>query len=162
MHRWPLSRVAMLISFLLLTIPAAAQHSIHGPRYTGDLEANTVPVENAVLPAAPDHLILRFNSAVRLVKLTLYDAERNFININFRYDTRSDRVFIHPLPELSASDYYRAEWAVLDTDEQLVQGRFHFAFGSDARPPSDFIDEGEDGRHIMVPDYRLLDVGTAP
>ena len=161
-HCFSLRAKLLLIAALLWTTTVAAQHSIHGPRYTGDLEADTVPADDTVLPESPDHLVLRFNSSVRLVKLTLHDAEQNFIDIGFRYDTRGDRVFIHPLPKLNESDYYRAEWGVLDSNGQLVTGRFHFAFGREAKAPSEFIDEQEYGRHIMTPDYRLQAPDTAP
>lgn len=135
---------------------ALAQHYCHTYRYTGDVEIDHIPDHDDVLPQAPDNLILRFSAGVTLVKLTVKTAEEKVVNINFRYNPVANRVFIWPLPELPASDYYVVDWGVIDPERKLMSGQFLFSAGPDAVLPSSLVTE-EDEEHIMVPDYRLVD-----
>lgn len=118
---------------------------------------HSTPADDAVLPVAPQSLQLHFPASVRLVKLALRDSDSGLTDIGFRYDPQSSQVYTQVLPVLGVADYYTVEWAVLDDSEQLVKGNFHFAFGPGARPPSYYLARREQMRHIMVPDYRLLD-----
>jgi len=150
--------ICVLASVLTLAAnPVYAQHSLHGPRYSGDLEVDTLPADDTVAATAPAVVTLRFNAYARLVKLALRSAENELVNIGFRYTPVPNRVFIQELPELPASTYYAVEWAAIDENNEILYGTFHFSFGPDARKPSAILAEQEDTRHIMVPDYRLLD-----
>jgi hypothetical protein len=105
----------------------------------------------------PDSLILRFTDQVSLVKLVVKTAEDKLIDVQFRYDPTQNRVFIWPLPALPASAWYSVDWGVIDRANILMSGKFMFAAGSDAKAPSTLIPEDNE-THIMVPDYRLIDI----
>ncbi len=100
------------------------------------VETRTSPVDDAVLDAAPEELRLIFPAAVHLVKLTLRDENRAWVEIDFRYNPRSATTHAWRLPELPPANYYTAEWAALTSREQLLRGSFSFAFGAGAREPS--------------------------
>jgi len=105
--------------------------------FTGILaKTKTNPLNDAVLPVAPDQITFDFPQTVRLVKLILRNQEREWVDIGFRYDPSSDRNFALALPQLAASTYYIAEWAILAPNERLVKGSFSFSFGPGAEPPS--------------------------
>lgn len=141
---------------MLLSPLAAAQHTMHTPS-VGGIDAETIPADDAVLPESPARLDLHFDQPVRLVKLTLRDPGRDLLDIGFRYDPQPGRMFMQTLPALPPADYYIADWAVVNDQEQVIYGSFHFSFGPDARPPSDHMDDMEEMRHFMTPDYRLQD-----
>lgn len=149
--------VLVIVLLVLASSPALAQHSLHGPRYSGDLEVDTLPPDDSVTATAPSVVTLRFNAYARLVKLALRSAEDQLVNIGFRYTPVPNRVFIQELPPLPESAYYAVEWAAIDENNEILYGTFHFSFGPEARKPSVILAEQEDTRHIMVPDYRLLD-----
>ena len=48
------------------------------------------PPNDAVLISAPKHLNMVFPSAVRLVKLTLRNEQRDWVDISFRYSPSAD------------------------------------------------------------------------
>lgn len=133
-----------------------AQHAMHDMGGAETMGLQSMPADDAVLATAPDHLMLHFASEVRLVKLALRNTENALIDIGFRYDPEPGIEFMKMLPPLPADDYYRVEWAVLDENDTLVRGSFHFAFGRDARPPSYWLEQQDQMQHIMSPDYRLL------
>lgn len=136
-----------------------AQHTMMHQQHTPGGQAATMPHDDAVLEDAPAQLSLEFDHDVRLVKLTLRTSEaRELLDIGFRYNPSSDTSFAHQLPTLESAPYYIAEWAVVSADERIIQGRFHFAFGPDAQPPSELMPETTPMRHIMAPDYRVQDL----
>lgn len=136
---------------------AQAQHAMHSMAAdAGELTLTTRPADDAVLVSQPDQLMLDFGPEVRLVKLAVRTPDSDLLDIGFRYSPRSADQFSHPLPELQAADYYTVEWAVLDAEESLVKGDFHFSVGADSRPPSYYLNQMEQMQHIMAPDYRLL------
>ncbi|MEX2469502.1 MAG: copper resistance CopC family protein [Pseudohongiellaceae bacterium] len=134
-----------------------AQHAMHDMGAEPAMTVHSTPADDAVLPAAPQSLQLHFPETVRLVKLAVRDPGSGLTDIGFRYDPKSSQMYTQALPVLETADYYTVEWAVLDGNEQLVKGNFHFAFGPDARPPSYYLAQREQMRHFMAPDYRLLD-----
>lgn len=99
-------------------------------------KTETLPRDDAVLELAPELLALEFPQLVRLVKLTLRNEQRDWVEIGFRYNPRARENFNWGLPALDAANYYTVEWAVLASNEQLVRGSFSFAFGGGAVVPS--------------------------
>lgn len=151
---------SVLALVLLACLPfgsALAQHAMHDMGGEPAMTVHSTPADDAVLPAAPQSLQLHFPATVRLVKLAVRDSGSGLTDIGFRYNPAAGQMYSQALPELAAADYYTVEWAVLDDNEQLVKGNFHFAFGPDARPPSYYLAQREQMRHFMAPDYRLLD-----
>jgi len=150
--------VTLGIICLLWSASASAQHYSHTYRYTGDVEIEHIPDHDEILPALPENLLLRFTQHVALVKLIVKTAEGQLININFRYDPLPNRVFIWPLPTLPESAYYAVDWGVVDPQNKLMTGQFLFSAGSGAVRPSTLVPEPDNDAHIMVPDYRLIDL----
>ena len=76
-------------------------------------------------------ITMSFRVDVRLLKLALYSAEGEWINIGFTYDPgRMNNNFVLPIPgDLPPSAYYIAQWSVTDDRRGLVNGEFRFAFG---------------------------------
>lgn len=99
-------------------------------------ETETNPPDDAVLISAPGILNLNFPRSVRLVKLTLRNEQRDWVDINFRYSPRPRESYQWELPELQPAIYYTADWAILAANERLVKGSFSFAFGPEAEKPS--------------------------
>ncbi len=100
------------------------------------IETKTSPPDNSVLPEAPDNLRLAFPYGVRLVKLTLRNELRDWVDISFRYDPKTKESFDWNIPPLTAATYYTADWAILAENDRLIRGSFSFAFGANAEPPS--------------------------
>ena len=125
-----------LLSQTLAQGPAAIQGSHHQTLHRLAVEAATNPVNDEVLEVAPEMLSIEFPNAVRLVKFTLRNDTREWIDINFRYRPTAGVRYSLSVPELSGAKYYTAEWAVLGINDQLIRGSFSFAFGPDARAPS--------------------------
>lgn len=99
-------------------------------------ETETSPADDSVLSEAPDQLRLEFPYSVRLVKLTLRNELRDWVDISFRYDPKLQEIFLWDIPELGAATYYTADWAILAENDRLVRGTFSFSFGPDAEAPS--------------------------
>jgi len=99
-------------------------------------KTETDPPDDAVLFAAPSLLNLHFPSAVRLVKLTLHNEQRDWVDISFRYSPSANVSYEWILPSLAPSVYYTADWAILAANDRLVRGSFSFSFGPNAQAPS--------------------------
>lgn len=135
---------------------AQAQH-VMTINSNSDVELETSPVDDEVLESAPQELMLRFSTYVRLVKLTMKNPEEKFVNIGFIYSPDVSRVFFLDLPEIPAASYYTVEWTAIDPSNLVARGSFSFSFGPDAAPPSTLIPEEEELVPVIVPDYRLID-----
>jgi len=131
-----------------------------------NIETETVPVDDSVLLEAPDLLQLEFPYDVRLVKLTLRNELRDWVDINFRYDPTIQEKFLWNIPELTAATYYTADWAILATNERLIRGSFSFSFGPEAEAPSvikaaealllDTINAGPNTRYVRPPRTNII------
>ncbi|MDD9890947.1 MAG: copper resistance protein CopC [Gammaproteobacteria bacterium] len=99
-------------------------------------KTETTPDDDAVLAAAPELLNLQFPDAVRLVKLTLRNEQRDWVDISFRYSPFARDFYEWDLPRLEPAVYYTADWAILAANDRLVRGSFSFSFGPDAERPS--------------------------
>ena len=141
----------------ILWMPALqAQHAMHNMGGDPDFAIDTMPPDDAALASQPESLMLHFGPEVRLVKLAVKDPESSLVDIGFRYNPDPGNHFMQSLPDLEPADFYTVEWAVIDPMGTLTRGNFHFSFGADARPPSYWLEQREEMRHIMAPDYRLL------
>lgn len=150
-----LASVVTLLGSLMLPISTLAQHS-HGVLTPGV----TFPQDDAVLRDPPRMITMSFRVDVKLLKLALYTADDQWINIGFVYEPeRSDRSFVYQIPsELPESDYYIARWSVTDGVRGLLNGEFKFAYGAGAIPPSEAIEAALGDREENLPStgsYRL-------
>ena len=145
-------KVSLLVFGALLVLLSSAttlaQHS-HGVLTPGV----TFPPDDSVLTEPPQMITMSFRVDVRLLKLALYTAEDEWINIDFQYDpSRFSHSFVLPIPgELPKSEYYIARWSVTDDRRGLVNGEFTFAFGSGAIPPSETIASKVSDRVEILP-----------
>ena len=152
--------------------PAVAQPSQIGlslqhEDITGiSIETETAPADDSVLLEAPDQLQLEFPYDVRLVKLTLRNELRDWVDIDFRYDPTIQEKFQWNIPELTPATYYTADWAILATNDRLVRGSFSFSFGPEAQAPSvikaaealilDSISAGPNTRFVRPPRTNII------
>ncbi len=152
--------------------PAAAQPSqiglsLQGEDITGiSIETETAPADDSVLFEAPDQLQLEFAYDVRLVKLTLRNELRDWVDIDFRYDPTIQEKFQWNIPELTQATYYTADWAILVTNDRLIRGSFSFSFGPEAEAPSvikaaealvlDSISAGPNTRFVRPPRTNII------
>ncbi len=159
-NRIGLVSILSVFAFMLMTLAPANSHAQHvmGPLGSNsEVEVESVPADDEILPAAPADLLVRFSTYVRLVKLTLKAPDGDPVNIGFRYQPDASRVFLWYLPELPAADYYTVEWAAIDPSNLVARGSFSFSFGPGARIPSELIPEEEILAPVIVPDFRLID-----
>ena len=151
---------AILLS-LSLTVPAGlaqAQHP-HGVLSPGV----TFPPDDSVLSDPPRMIAMSFRVDVRLLKLALYTADGEWVNIGFIYDPeRVGQSFVYPIPfELPAADYYIARWSVTDDQRaRLLNGEFRFAFGNGAIPPSELIENQVSELEEALPDTGAYRTGN--
>ena len=139
-----------ITSLILLAGNTVLGQQARGPHYpsaadvTGIVkETETTPGDDSVLASDPASLGLSFPRNVRLVKLTLRNEERDWVDINFRYNPRAEDDYSLDLPELGQAIYYTADWAILGVNDLLIRGSFSFAFGADAVQPSVIKEEEE-------------------
>ena len=99
-------------------------------------QTKTSPADDSVLDEAPKSLDLEFPETVRLVKLTLRNDQRDWVDISFRYNPAVGKIYVWDLPDLHGATYYTVDWAVLGDSEQLQRGSFSFSFGIGAEAPS--------------------------
>lgn len=83
------------------------------------------PANKEMLQGSPKVLELSFNSSVRLVKLTLHDANGKKINIGFKPSSVSSTQFAIALPELTPSNY-SVNWMIMGEDVHKMKGTFSF------------------------------------
>jgi len=139
-------RLTGFFSALLFTCAAVAQHT-HGVLTPGV----TFPQDDAVLLDPPQMITMSFRVDVQLLKLALYTADGEWVNIGFTYDpNRVSHSFVYPIPgEVPPSRFHVARWSVVDERRRILNGEFKFAFGPNAIPPSETI-ENETGLGIEV------------
>ncbi|MDP1931395.1 MAG: copper resistance protein CopC [Gammaproteobacteria bacterium] len=155
----PLS-ILLATALIWMALAPASSHAQHvmGPMGSNsEVEVESVPADDEILPSPPADLLIRFSTYVRLVKLTLKAPDGDPVDIGFRYQGEVSRVFLWNLPELPAADYYTVEWAAIDPSNLVARGSFNFAFGPGARRPSELIPEEEILAPVIVPDFRLID-----
>lgn len=140
----PSHRPSVFLACLLLLcsgpvipqVPHSAAHQQAADSTGIAAKTKTSPAENSVLDEAPKSLDLEFPQVVRLVKLTLRNDQRDWVDISFRYNPAVAKNYMWNLPDLASASYYTVDWAVLGGSEQLVRGSFSFAFGAGADAPS--------------------------
>ena len=69
-------------------------------------KTKTSPADDATLDVAPNRMALEFPSPVRLVKLTLHNEQRDWVEINFRYSPSDKKYYHWDLPTLAPAAYF--------------------------------------------------------
>ena len=159
-----LRHTAAIVAILFSMMPAGIVYAQHGH---GALTPGvTFPQDDAVLRDPPQMITMSFRVDVVLLNLALYNANDEWININFQYDPeQKNHSFVYQLPEhLPPSEYYVARWSVTDDTRRLVKGEFKFSFGPGAIPPSEVIASRVSTLQEDLPatgSYRILTAPTA-
>ena len=137
-----IGRIIILFVMLSCTLNAVSQ-PISFPRFLQSksvaeiaAKTKTFPADDATLDVAPKKMTLEFPRPVKLVKLTLHNEQRDWVEINFRYTPANGEYYGWDLPTLAPAAYYTADWAILSDNDTLVYGSFSFSFGSEAQSPS--------------------------
>ena len=86
---------------------------------------STSPENKAVLQEAPKVLNLSFKGAVRLMKLTLLDTDKEVVKIGFKPRAKAAKDFSIDLPELGVGKY-KANWVIMGKDGHKIKGNFAF------------------------------------
>lgn len=151
-----LPSILLFVQLSLLSTQVHAQHT-HGVLTPGV----TFPQEDAVLRDPPRMITMSFRVDVTLLKLALYTAEGDWIDIGYRYDPEQiSHSFVHPISSiLPASDYYVARWSVTD-GQRLLNGEFKFSFGPGAIAPSEVIAAKTSDRQEYLPSTGSYRLGT--
>lgn len=149
-------RMTLTVALSLVGIQFVQAQHVMSINNNSDVELESSPIDDEILEIAPDELMLRFSTYVRLVKLTLTDPDEQFVNIGFIYNPNVSRVFFLDLPELEQKPYYNVEWAAIDPENLVARGTFRFSFGPGAVRASTLLPEEEEIiPAVIVPDYRL-------
>lgn len=113
-------RRSLVVAFAatLLAVDVAAAHSLL-------LESS--PAAEAVVPAPPSQVSLRFNNRIEktLSRVRLVDARGSRRDLSVATTEGTPDRVIATMPRLDAGQY-RVEWQVLSTDGHIVSGRFSF------------------------------------
>lgn len=154
------ARLILATTIALLCLASTtvfAQHVMDPNASSSDVEMESSPANDEILPQSPQDFMLRFSTYVRLVKLSVKGPDGKFVNVNFRYRTDASRVFFWDIPTLPDADYYTVEWAAIDPRNLIARGTFSFSFGPNAQLASELIPEEEVFDHVVTPDYRIQD-----
>ena len=136
-HFLTLFGISALLGSSVIAQPFASSVHRQPADVTGIVaKTETDPPDDAVMFAAPSLINLHFPRAVRLVKLTLHNEQRDWVDISFRYSPSPQDNYEWDLPQLVPAIYYTADWAILAENDRLVRGSFSFSFGPDAQRPS--------------------------
>jgi methionine-rich copper-binding protein CopC len=150
--------ILLCLLVLFFNSVSQAQHEMHNMGGANESLVMTMPSDDEVLVAAPERLMLQFDSNVTLVNLAVREPSqgKEIFDIGFRYSPVPSESFTQTLPALAAADYYVVDWAAFKNDGSLIQGTFYFSFGVDAKPPSSYRGGMDHRMEIMSPSYRLL------
>jgi copper transport protein len=110
--------LAAALAVVLPAAPASAHASL----------IDTDPVDGAVLPQAPDQVVLTFNETVRLTsqEITVYDADGN--RVDSTTTASGPEVTVVPGEEITDGTYI-VGWFVLSADGHPVSGSLTFSVG---------------------------------
>lgn len=93
------------------------------------------PSHNSTLEHSPKNLSLQFNAKVRLIKLSLKDAQNKAIDIDFTATKQAASTFELPLMPLNSGNY-SAKWIAISGDGHKVKGTIQFTITNNPTPTS--------------------------
>jgi methionine-rich copper-binding protein CopC len=90
---------------------------------------DSTPAANAIVPAPPRELVLRFNNRIekKLSKVRLVGGNGERVEVPVAVTGRADTITAI-MPAVAAGPW-RVEWQVLSTDGHVVTGAFSFRLG---------------------------------
>ncbi|MDP1930933.1 MAG: copper resistance protein CopC [Gammaproteobacteria bacterium] len=111
-----MKRIQLLIAALLLLV-------MHSTASAHSAMAGSVPA-NGQTVSSPDQLMLTFDGAVRLVRLTV-NSDNGVVDVGFVPHAGAATMFHVPMPPLAAG-MYRVNWTILGADGHSVSETFRF------------------------------------
>jgi methionine-rich copper-binding protein CopC len=114
---------ALLVS-LLCTL--AALFTLAAPAFAHTRLMDSLPADGAVLESSPTRVMLRFSTAVRVVRLALVDAAGNPVELPGPNTGDPATELDVELPELPAGDY-ALSWVGMGSDTHKVSGTLRFS-----------------------------------
>jgi copper transport protein len=112
---------AIGLAWLLVAIPVAA--------YGHAVVVETVPADGALLDAAPDEVVIRFNEPVRPVAAQVLNATEDVMTPADAASVQGDDLRI-ALPSRMAQGSYLASYRVISADSHPVGGSIVFSIGT--------------------------------
>lgn len=102
----------------------------------------TIPADKAMLMQSPATLKLTFSGPVRMMKLSLVDAEQKAVKFGFAASATAASEFEWPLPPLKSGNY-QVSWIVMGQDGHKMTGDYGFMLHGDmkmeAKQPSNHL-----------------------
>ncbi|MGI5309802.1 copper resistance CopC family protein [Rheinheimera sp. WS51] len=92
----------------------------------------TVPADEAMLMQSPATLKLTFSAPVRMMKLSLIDAEKKAVKFGFAASATAASEFEWPLPPLKSGEY-QVSWIVMGQDGHKMTGDYSFMLHGDMK-----------------------------
>jgi len=92
----------------------------------------TVPADEAMLMQSPATLKLTFSAPVRMMKLSLIDAEKKAVKFGFAASATAASEFEWPLPTLKEGEY-QVSWIVMGQDGHKMTGDYSFMLHGDMK-----------------------------
>jgi copper resistance protein C len=90
----------------------------------------TIPADKAMLMQSPTTLKLTFSGPVRMMKLSLIDAEKTAVKFGFSPSATAASEFAWPLPPLKSGSYH-VRWIVMGQDGHKMTGDYGFMLHSE-------------------------------
>ena len=135
-----MKRIHLLVAALLLLV-------MHGTASAHSAMASSVP-GNGQTVSSPDQLMLSFDGAVRLVRLTV-NSDSGVVDVGFVPEAAAASMFHVPMPSLAAGAY-RVNWTILGADGHSVSETFRFTVdpAAPAAAMPDLHSHGAGGDHV--------------
>lgn len=92
----------------------------------------TVPADEAMLMQSPATLKLTFSAPVRMMKLSLIDAEKKAVKFGFAASATAASEFEWPLPTLKEGEY-QVSWIVMGQDGHKMTDDYSFMLHGDMK-----------------------------
>ncbi len=133
--------LAIAVVFMLLT----------GKIYAHSAMVSSMPANEATVAAASE-LKLNFNGPVRLVRVTMTDADKKEIGLDFSPETAAKQTYELSLPALSAG-MYTVNWTLIGADGHTVGDKFSFNVDPSLAAPAGHDSHADHANHANHADH---------
>ena len=116
-----MKKVKLLAVVLIMSVSIFTKNALLA--HTEMSEA--MPANGAVMHEGPEHVMLNFTGAVRLLQFSVIDSASHAVDTGFRPSANAAEAFTLMVPALTA-DTYTVQWTVMGDDSHRVEGEFSF------------------------------------